>query len=473
MKAGSLRRRLLALVLATAMLGGATGLLLTWYDARHEIGELLDAHLAQSAALMAAQTLDDLEDNDRIEARPTHRYAPRVVFQLWHDGDLLLKSANAPDVPLAREASGFGWADAGAQRWRIYAITGRESDQLLIVGERAEARDEIVRASVRSALTPMLVTLPLLALALWLVIGLGLRPLGELGRVLARRRPDDRAPLGLRAPAEVQPLVDALDTLFARVGDLLDSERRFTADAAHELRTPLAAIRVQVQVALGTLGSPGGSGTAGQGTAAEHEAARDALQAALSACDRAARLLEQLLQLARADSEAAALAAAGRDEHHDLAALCRQLLAEQLGNDAQARIELDAPDRLPCAGDGAVLAIALRNLIDNACRHTPRGSAVRVRLTAPDSAGADEARAGIAIEDAGAGLGEDEMARLGERFWRAPGTRAPGSGLGWSIVRRLARQQDWTLHIDRSPDLGGLRVRLGVKVAAKVATTGR
>ncbi len=451
----SLQRRVLALVLgAVALVWLASGLI-TWFDARHELDELLDGHLAQAAALLVAQQVravgeeedDEHDEHRRIDAPSLHRYAPRVTFQVWHEGRLALRSSNAPSAPMVppgrRFEAGFRTLDLGGTRWRVFAAIGAEHDVQVYVGEQVDARLSILRAVLRSTLWPVAAALPLLALAIWWAVRQGLWPLRLLGRTLAAREARSLEPVVITgAPSEMQPMLSALNTLFVRIGELMESERRFTADAAHELRTPIAAIRTQAQVALGE---------------ADDAARAHALRATLEGCDRASRLIEQLLMLSRIES-GHTLAA----ESVDLAAVTRQVTAALAPAALQKsqRVSLDAP--LPCTvpGDEALLAALVRNLIDNAIRYSPRDATIELRLRREGDV------VTLDVEDNGPGLGEADLARIGQRFFRVLGTDAPGSGLGWSIVRRIAATHRGEVTAGRSPQLGGLAVRLRLPAAA-------
>jgi len=312
------------------------------------------------------------------------------------------------------------------------------------VGEQTESRASIVWAVARSALWPMALALPLLALAVWWAVRRGVQPLRRLGHTLAVRPAHALEPVRADgAPSEMQPLVDALNGLLQRIGALLDGERRFTADAAHELRTPVAAIRAQAQVAL-----------------AETDAAlqRHALRATLAGCDRATRVIEQLLTLSRLEAEGAPAL-----QRLDLCAIAREVVAELAARAAakQQRLEVDAT-AAPChvAGNATLLVVLLRNLVDNALRYSPPGAHVRVRV-----AGAD-GHVVLAVEDSGPGLAAADLRRLGERFFRVAGSGESGSGLGWSIARRIAGVHGGTLRAQRSTALGGLAVELVLPVAA-------
>jgi two-component system sensor histidine kinase QseC len=236
-------------------------------------------------------------------------------------------------------------------------------------------------------------------------------------------------------------MLDALNGLFQRIGGLLDSERRFTADAAHELRTPIAAIRAQAQVAL-----------------AESDAAlrRHALLATLEGCDRATRLVEQLLTLSRLEAQGAAAT-----QRVDLGAIVRQAAADiapkAIGKQQTLAVEVAAP--FIVAGDEALLAALVRNLVDNAVRYSPPAARVQVHVGSAGDAVV------LSVEDSGPGLSEADMRRLGERFFRVTGSEESGSGLGWSIARRIAAAHGATLRVQRSATLGGLVVEVSLPAA--------
>lgn len=227
-------------------------------------------------------------------------------------------------------------------------------------------------------------------------------------------------------------MLDALDGLFARIGELLEGERRFTADAAHELRTPIAAIRAQAQAALAT-------GDAG--------VRAHALQRLLEACDRAARLVQQLLVLSRLEAEGLA-----RRERVALAPLVREVVADEISLAPQRTHDfaLEADDAATVAGDAVLLQVLARNLVHNALRYSPPGAPVAVQVRARGDA------AELVVEDGGPGLAPQELARLGERFFRPAQGQASGSGLGWSIVRRIAAAHGAQVELRSPAVLGGL-----------------
>jgi two-component system sensor histidine kinase QseC len=441
---GSLQTRLLALVLGLLTLVWLAAAVLTWRDARHELDELLDGHLAQAAALLVVQQAGLHDDDDEVSDVPVlHKYAPRVAFQVFHEQQLIRYSAQAGIQPMSTLRSGFATVVlADGATWRVFSTPGAERDIQIHVGERIDARRDILRAVLRGMLMPLALSLPLLALALWWAVRRGLLPVRQLSQLLRQRQPHALEAVTLdRLPTEMRPLVDELNSLFTRIEQLLTSERRFTADAAHELRTPIAAIRAQAQVALG---------------AGADEAQRtQALRNTLAGCDRATHLVEQLLQLARLEQ-----APPGTDSVPlELAALAQQVAADLAPQAlaAQQSLTLDAPTRSEVRGAETLWRMLLRNLLDNALRYSPPGAHIRVAVS-HETNGIE-----LTVEDSGPGLSEAQISRLGERFFRVLGSDQPGSGLGWSIVRRVAQVLDAHIAVDRSPTLGGLRVTVCVK----------
>ena len=445
----SLQARVLALVLASVTAVWLAAAAITWGEARDELDELLDGHLAQAAALLIVRQVDDiedLEDDAGIDAPTLHRHAPKVAFQIFHEGRLVARSANAPAAPMSMLRSGFATPSIDGERWRVFAAHGRERDVQVYVGEELASRDSILEGLLTGLVGPMLVALPLMALLLWWSVRRGLLPLRRLGRAIAAREPSALQPLpadtaGEDTPAEIAPLVSALNDLFARIAALLESERRFTADAAHELRTPIAAIRAQAQVAQ---------------VAGHDDAARaQALAATLAGCDRATRLVEQLLTLARLESSEQ-----GPRDAVDLAAVAREVLAEMApaalarGQSIELDVDRGAEGPLPVRGSATLLAVLLRNLADNALRYG--GDGVRVVVSLAREGGTVL----LGVDDSGPGLDDEQRSHLGERFYRVLGNAAPGSGLGWSIVRRIAAVHGAQVQTDRSAALGGLAVRV-------------
>lgn len=444
----SLQARLLAGVLGALLVVWAAAALLTWHEARRELDELLDAHLAQAAALLVVQHLrepGDEHEGQALDAPPLDRYAPRVAFQVFHEGRLVLRSANAPPSALGGAVDGYSDRLVDGMGWRVFTAVGIEQDVRVHVGEQRDSRSEILHGLLEGLLQPLALALPALALLAGASVRRGLQPLHQLADRLASRSADDLRPVAAAgATTEIATVIEALNALFSRIAALLESERRFTADAAHELRTPIAAIRAHAQVALG---------------ATEDSERRHSLQGLLEGCDRAGRLVDQLLTLARLEASGGLPADAPLV---DLSALARRELAQAAPRALSRRqlLQLEAAPAVSLRGDETLLAVLLRNLVDNALRYTPVGTPVHVEVRVEGDA------ACVVVEDGGPGLPATDIERLGERFFRTVDATASGSGLGWSIVRRIASVHGLSVAVDRSPSLGGLRVAISGRKAS-------
>lgn len=312
-------------------------------------------------------------------------------------------------------------------------IEARNGDDKAEADEHA--RETLIEEIVERMLSPALLGLPFLALWIWLAIHHGLKPLDQVAREIAARDPGRLHPVAPdRAPEEVRPLLDALNSLLGRVERTLANERRFTADAAHELRTPLAALAVQSQVASRAMNPD------------ERQRAIEQLRLGIV---RAARLVEQLLTLARLDPADGVI----RPLPVALDELAQEVCADHgsLALEKHIALELDAsPVRL--SGNGDMLRILLRNLVDNALRYTPDGGQVCVRV----GEGADGGE--LSVVDSGPGIPMAERERAFDRFHRLAGQEIEGSGLGLSIVARIAELHGAKVALEDVPDGSGLRV---------------
>ena len=440
----SLKQRLLALALTAITLVWLGTTAFTYRDAREEFDEVLDAHLVQTAALLVVQTSHDFAELKTEHAPLLHKYARRVAFQIWEKGNRLrLHSANAPQQPLANNEHGFSDNTIDGTRWRVFSTWDDSGEYLIHVAERTKVRDELANGIAGNLLLPLWFSLPLLALLLWIAVTRGLRPLEKLASEVEQRKPDNLAALDASsAPREVVPLIERLNRLFARIEASMQKERRFTADAAHELRTPVAAIKAQAQVARAASGE----------TERIH-----ALDNAILGCDRAAHLIEQLLTLARVDTLGDGMAKPCQ---------LRVIAAEVIASLAPAALEKGVQLELLAGdvnsvpevrGNPELLRMLMRNLLDNSIRHTAPGTSVQVGITQ------ESGDICLSVSDNGPGIPEQERAKVLERFYRPLGTQASGSGLGLSIVKRIVEVHDATLQMQPMNSEQGLRVTVHFK----------
>ena len=423
-------------------------LVMAWVavDARHELDELLDAHLTQTAALLLVQQSSDLDEDTVYAPSQAHKYSSNVAYQVFRGGELLAASANAGAQAMAQHTQGFATITrADGQAWRVYVTRSANSEVRVYVAEAMSSRTDIVWALLRGMALPFVLALPLWAVVVWLNTRSSLLPIKALRQRLLDRNHAALSPVHVPdLPIEVQPLQDALNALLRELAARMDSERRFTADAAHELRTPIAAIRTQAQVAL-MAESP-----------TQLVLRQQALQDTIRACDRAGRVVEQLLTLSRLEEQAQP-AQPLMDVHLILQQVAAELAPTALQRHQELEIlnEVKDPQCLMQVCSDTALQILFRNLLDNALRYTPDEGKVRVTLRCADASTLE-----LVFEDSGPGMSEQDMARLGERFFRVLGTGQSGSGLGWSIVQRIAQVHGMTWHVQRSAALGGLQVRL-------------
>lgn len=423
----SLRARLLAallslLAVAALVMGGVT-----YRSVYLQTEELFDYQLRQMALSLRDHGEVGAADvpaltNDRLD----------FVVQIWSaDGRVIYASRDHSVLP---DRAQLGYADlqAGGQWWRTFgAVT---PGRVIQVAQPLDIRERLAAAAALRSVTPLAVLAPLLALAVWWLAALTLRPLQRLTRGVRTRDAGSLEPLPTHGlPDELAPLAGALNDLLTRLGKAWHAQRDFVADAAHELRTPLTALNLQLHALRGAEG-----------------VARDQAVADLeTGIQRAVRLVEQLLQLARSEPGAPGETVQALDLHAivqaELVALAP--LAAQRGTE----LELLSDAALPLQGQPTALASLVRNLVDNALRHGPPGSRVQVWT------GVEGGTPMLRVDDAGPGLPPAERARVFDRFYRRAGEGVPGSGLGLAIVDAVARRHGARVLLLGSP-LGGLRV---------------
>jgi two-component system, OmpR family, sensor kinase len=427
--------RLLVGVLGAVALVWLATAVLSYRDARREIDALLDAHLSQAAALLVAQASHEIEEIETEHSPALGPYGQKVAFQVWEHGRRLrLHSADAANERLSPQAEGFSDVTIEGRPWRVFSTWANRRRVLIQVGEERAGRDRLAAAIATNLLTPLALALPVLGLLVWLAVRWGTRPLATLRAQVVQRAPDNLAPLEVAAPpAEVAPLVAGLNRLLERVRGSIESERRFTADAAHELRTPVAAVRAHAEVARAATGEP------------ERRAALDSI---LAGCDRAAHAIDQLLTLARLDPGDPR----ERQESCDLRTVAKTVLAELAPAAVAKGLEVELTPGAPAViqGSPGLLAVLVRNVVDNAVRYSSPGGSVRVDVVD------DPTTVRLVVTDEGPGVAPAHRAALGQRFYRVPGSQETGTGLGLSIVKRIAELHRATVEFRDGPGGRGL-----------------
>jgi len=445
----SMKVRLFGLLLVSTGVVWMSGIAWIYSDSRKELERVLDARL-EEASRMVSSLIESADvkvstavSGVRIPASSSAiadkvRTTFELACQIWSiDGRIVGRSSHAPLTQLTAVSSGFSNQEIEGTRWRVYAHEDRERGLRVLLGDSIGHRERLVREIMRGLVVPGVVVFVLLIGLIWIAIREGLGPLNRLTQAVASRDAGELAPIDIgRPPHEIRPVVDALNGLFAKVVAARAHERSVTAYAAHELRTPLAGLRTQVQVAL----------------AASDPDVRDAaLKNAMVAVDRTTRMARQLLTLAEIEAK-------GEQPQQDW---------------------IDAGDRLTaisgelkCAGNGSSPAIApslrglkikvnpdafhmaARNLVENALQHSPAGGAVRWLVSE------DGDPLTLALEDSGPGIDGDEISLVTQRFYRGRNKSGIGSGLGLAIAKTALEKDGLALRLDRRAPEPGLRVSI-------------
>ena len=420
---------------------------IAFISARDEIAEVYDSHLITSAneLWLLSQNVEsqteiqvggremELDDNDQ---KALDEYAKWRTFRVWRHGKLLLVSDNLAGRAAPPSARGFSNVTNALGAWRVFTLYVPRQDVIVEISEKLDARDEIVRPIMFGLLIPLLLALPVFALVIWLGGRWGLRDLRRFATTIGKRSPDDLSHIATEgAPAEIAPLAEAINQLLVKLERALEQERLFTDNAAHELRTPLATLGLQMDVLRNAK------------TAPERRATLSELDKGVA---RASRLLDQLLTLARIRHTPIKpaplnLHAFAADAIRDIYPLARAKGIE---------LSLSGDERIEVVTMKPLLAILLRNLLDNAIKYAPAGTRVEMTVSMEDE------EACVKVCDQGPGIAEAERERVFARFYRLKDAGGTGSGLGLAIVRTIAELLGATVTLSAVGAEVGLCVKL-------------
>lgn len=463
----SIRRFLLSGILALVSASLAVSALIGYLEASHEMEELFDARLAQSARITNQLLGRYLEQNGELPANGTvyqeweqsnpepwqkdksfnlrgedreltpfgHEFERNLYFQLLSEqGGILLRSPSAPNQPLGMLAPGFNSVTKDNHEWRTFTLYNQDAHTWLIVAERDDERSELASKMATLTMLPLLITLPFLLGLLWWLISRGLAPLRQLAQAIGERHPANLSPLNLKIRAqELTPLTNEINRLMHALADTIEREKQFTNEAAHELRTPLAVLRIHSENAL---------------AAEDAESRQHSLQKMLLALDRSDRLLRQLLTQARIDNQQG-LELSELNLNQLLQGTLATLAPIALKKDQQ--LSLEGTEQLTVMGQATLLELMFSNLIDNALRYTQAQGEIVVEACQEGH------RVRVDIRDNGPGIPTAALSRLCERFFRVNPQQGDGVGLGMAIVSRIAQLHGADLDIHNRPE-GGLEV---------------
>jgi two-component system sensor histidine kinase QseC len=462
------------LIASTLIVGGAA-----WFgynDVKHETRELFDAQLASSARLLLSlvqadsgdinlssiqkhldqnqlQTVDlededghyreHDEDNETLAAG--HIYETKLGFQIWdNEGNLLLNSANLPITKISDQTSGFSDSRILDNDWRVFSIQSIDGGYRCVTAERIDVRNDLIGKIFSDLLMLFILLVPTLALTMWFTINRGLAPLHKLAAQINHRGAEKLDSVSEQnMPTEIQTISAALNQLLARLKSAFTREKRITSDAAHELRTPLAAVKLHAQLAQSATNKADRQG---------------AIDQVLRGIDRTSHLVDQLLALARLEPDS--FTTNLEPQVINRLIIEEAALLAPFANKKDIELSfLDSP-ALTANIDETSLRLLIRNLVNNAITYTHHNGKVDIRLYA------EADRAYITIEDNGPGIPESEYERVFERFYRIENYDTPGCGIGLSIVQRVAELHKATLNIS-TPDSGnGLKVTIGLLIAS-------
>ncbi|EJM89848.1 MULTISPECIES: sensor histidine kinase [unclassified Pseudomonas] len=443
----SIRRRTLTLIIGLMLAGLAVISLFNVHDSNHEIAEVYDAQLAQNARLLQGvmrMPLASQEHADLYQAFNTalgeavprgdgHPYERKIAFQVWSPkGEVLVHTASAPSFGTPPNTPGFSdVVDLNNRHWRAFVLEDKQNGLRIWVGERDDVRADLVDRIVRHTLWPNMLGSLILAAMVWLAIGWGLKPLADMAATLRARHSGSLEPLQMTPlPSELEPMQAALNRMLAQIQDVLGRERRFIADAAHEMRTPLAVLRVHAQNLL---------------EAGTEDDRRESLEHLIAGVDRTSRLVNQLLTMARLEPKTAAKI----PPPIDLTATVRESLVQLTPWLLSKGLELvfDADDGIgPVRIDSADIHIALNNLVTNAANFSPAHGLISVRLERKED------RYELSVEDEGPGIEESERNRLLERFYSRG--NGQGAGLGLAIVKAIADRTGGEIKLENRTPTG-------------------
>lgn len=404
----SIRVFLVAVILAVITLFYFIAALRGYQSSMLEADRLFDKQLLDTARLIANIHAEDTAGNLGHDAS--------MAFQVWRGERLVASSRNAPNAAISTLEPGFDYSNFDGYRWRTAAYFDSARGNWILVADRTDLRFALAENVILESLFPTLAGLPVVGLLIWVIVSGGLRPLRALASELAGKQPDDLSPLAIRAPKqELEQIVASCNGLLERLETSLLREKQFASDAAHELRTPISALKVQVY------------------NLAQEHGADDAQMSELEqTVERLEHIVEQILDLYRSSPDQFNASF----EPLDLSGLAREVLAEEFAafDRKDQQLEFEGPACM-IAGDRFALKTLLRNLLSNANKYTPRGGQVLVTVAERG----DTIR--LTVADSGPGIPQDQHEAIFARFYRIGRDRHPsgetGCGLGLAIVKRL------------------------------------
>ena len=433
----SLKRRFSVYLGVPVILAVSLVLVASLLFAHEEIQEIYDAQLAQTTEVAASMLQQNIDQDDIIALKryfkeTRYEYEEFVALRIWKSGKLLFVTHNAESINVGNLPIGFSNQHIKDSDYRVFVLNDSTSNLRIEAFQDVRARWDLVQKIIISVLSPIALLMIILPILLWIGLKLGLKPLNQLSIQVARRSPNALEPIAAEyIPEEIIPLVNALNSLLLKLQHSIYVERQFTNLAAHELRTPLAVIQTQLDAVI---------------LDRNEDSRQHGLASLNKSVGRASRMISQLLSLARLASEEIPFERVSLDNvARDVATTLSPLALKK-----QITFEFESNEPLYIWGNSEVLELAIRNLIDNAIKYTPQNGAITITLRKVLEGNQ------FIVSDTGDGIPQEHVSLVTERFYRVPGNREIGSGLGLSIVRRAAERMKGSLILQNEVGKSGL-----------------
>jgi len=451
MKNGTLTRKLFFRIAPTILVTIAVIGVFAYHSATREINNVYDAQLINNANVLwilvqgefheaGADTPKKIEDidlnlnNQRALNEDADDYAEARMLRIWKSGKIMMFSSTALPESVAQRAAGFSQVEYQQEKWRIYTLAIPQTSISIEVGEKKSLRDSLVAYILLDLAFPLVILVPIIGFLIWLGIGSGIGTVRTLVQQIRNRSPEDLSSISVeKLPRDLSPLGQSINQLLSKLDHSLTAERRFSDYAAHQLRTPLAGLKLQLQMLA----------------KAEDETERNSLIGDLTqSTDRATHLVEQLLRAARVSHQPVNLKAVPL--YHATASVIAEMAS--IAAEKQLDISLEGHEEAIVRADEMLTKLMISNLMDNAIKYTPESGKIKLNVLPQGALWC------LSISDTGPGISESEREAVFHRFYRADNAVTDGAGLGLAIVGDIIDRMSGKITLKTSENGQGLRI---------------
>lgn len=430
MKNNSIRFRLLKTISIPLIIGALLVAVATYFSARHEAEEIYDAQMSQYARMLELITIKGVNAHDSPLAKinikytkPEALYEKSFAYRVWLDGKIVMRSNNSSGFGGYPRKLGFSDVEIASTAWRFLVI--KDGPMIIEVAEDYDARLDIINKLLLSIFIPLFLLLPIAMFAIWIGLKIGLKPLQEISNAVAIRSPDALQPIDTNStPEEIEPLVDNINNLMLKIAETIDKEKRFTSYAAHELRTPLAALKAQIQVAL------------------RHKdltKQREMFEEVTIGLDRMNHLVEQLLTFMRVQKGEV------EEGRIDISKIIQNLAKDYApkATDKNIALNVEILPNITRQGNAEMLEVMFNNLISNAVKYTPKKGRINIKLIEPNDGEVE-----FEISNSCKEISKEGIKHIFDPFYRLQGEQETGAGIGLSIVKWVSDNYGWVINAD-------------------------